>query len=424
MTSQEYIQRPLLLQRLITEKDRDMAKVITGIRRSGKSFLLFTIFRDYLIKQGIPEDRIIAIDLETQKNAQYRDAQKLYSYITNLIYDRSKKTYVFLDEIQMVPNFEDLVNGLRIDDNCDVYITGSNAQLLSKDINTRFRGRSVEIRTFPLSFQEYFSYRQEQNVTGAPAGRNAFLDTRKIFNDYLVEGGMPYSVTLPSMPEKHAYLNDICNLVLFRDIIDRYKVRNENLLKAVFDLLCSQIGSYVSANKVANTLKSNGYSHVSAETIGNYLEYFCDSFLLYKAQRYDIRRKAYLKTLNKYYVTDLGIRNSRLNFRQLEITHSLENLVYIELVRRGYIVDIGKNRDKEIDFLVSNGQTDFYIQVSYTVIDEKTRDRELSAFNLLDDGYKKILITMDDNPYTALDRGYKQINALDFFLDNQALEKI
>lgn len=410
----KYIDRPIFLERLIKEKDRDMVKVITGIRRSGKSVLLFKIFYQYLLNQGIEEEQIIKVDLETYKNKQYRDAEKLYNHIVEQIKDKSKKHYVFLDEIQLVPQFEDVVNGLRIDENCDVYVTGSNAQMLSKDINTKFRGRSTEIRVYPLSFAEYKSYKGSFNN----------WDDRKMLNEYLVDGGLPYIVQLDSIEEKHRYLNDICELTLFRDIVDRYNVRNENLLKAVFDLLCSQIGSYVSANKITNTLKSNGYPNVTSDTVGSYLEYFCDAFLMYKVQRYDIKGKAYLKTLNKYYVTDLGIRNSRLNFRQLEITHSIENLVYLELLRRGYIVDIGKNDNKEIDFVAKSGSETYYIQVSYTIVDKSTRQREIDAFAKLDDGYKKIIITMDDTPYTVLENGYKVLNLIEFFNNENVLKFI
>jgi hypothetical protein len=286
--------------------------------------------------------------------------------------------------------------------------------MLSKDINTKFRGRSTEIRVYPLSFAEYKSYKGSFNN----------CDDRKMLNEYLMDGGLPYVVQLDSVEEKHRYLNDICELTLFRDIIDRYDVRNENLLKAVFDLLCSQIGSYVSANKITNALKSNGYSNVTPDTVGSYLEYFCDAFLMYKVQRYDIKGKAYLKTLNKYYVTDLGIRNSRLNFRQLEITHSIENLVYLELLRRGYIVDIGRNDNKEIDFVAKSGSETYYIQVSYTIVDKSTRQREIDAFAKLDDGYKKIIITMDDTPYTVLENGYKVLNLIEFFNDENVLKLI
>ena len=410
----KYIDRPVFLERLIKEKDRDIVKVITGIRRSGKSVLLFEIFYQYLLNQGIEKEQIIKVDLETYKNKQYRDAEKLYNHIVERIKDKNKKHYVFLDEIQLVPQFEDVVNGLRIDENCDVYVTGSNAQMLSKDINTKFRGRSSEIRVYPLSFAEYKSYKGSFNN----------WDDRKMLNEYLMDGGLPYVVQLDSVEEKHRYLNDICELTLFRDIVDRYNVRNENLLKAVFDLLCSQIGSYVSANKITNTLKSNGYPNVTSDTVGSYLEYFCDAFLMYKVQRYDIKGKAYLKTLNKYYVTDLGIRNSRLNFRQLEITHSIENLVYLELLRRGYIVDIGKNDNKEIDFVAKSGSETYYIQVSYTIVDKSTRQREIDAFAKLDDGYKKIIITMDDTPYTVLENGYKVLNLIEFFNGENILKLI
>ena len=410
----KYINRPVFLERLIKEKDRDIVKVITGIRRSGKSVLLFEIFYQYLLNQGVEKEQIIKVDLETYKNKQYRDAEKLYNHIVEQIKDKNKKHYVFLDEIQLVPQFEDVVNGLRIDENCDVYVTGSNAQMLSKDINTKFRGRSTEIRVYPLSFAEYKSYKGSFNN----------WDDRKMLNEYLMDGGLPYVVQLDSVEEKHRYLNDICELTLFRDIIDRYDVRNENLLKAVFDLLCSQIGSYVSANKITNTLKSNGYPNVTSDTVGSYLEYFCDAFLMYKVQRYDIKGKAYLKTLNKYYVTDLGIRNSRLNFRQLEITHSIENLVYLELLRRGYIVDIGRNDNKEIDFVAKSGSETYYIQVSYTIVDKSTRQREIDAFVKLDDGYKKIIITMDDTPYTVLENGYKVLNLIEFFNDENVLKLI
>ena len=410
----KYINRPVFLERLIKEKDRDIVKVITGIRRSGKSVLLFEIFYQYLLNQGVEKEQIIKVDLETYKNKQYRDAEKLYNRIVEQIKDENKKHYVFLDEIQLVPQFEDVVNGLRIDENCDVYVTGSNAQMLSKDINTKFRGRSTEIRVYPLSFAEYKSYKGSFNN----------WDDRKMLNEYLMDGGLPYVVQLDSVEEKHRYLNDICELTLFRDIIDRYDVRNENLLKAVFDLLCSQIGSYVSANKITNTLKSNGYPNVTSDTVGSYLEYFCDAFLMYKVQRYDIKGKAYLKTLNKYYVTDLGIRNSRLNFRQLEITHSIENLVYLELLRRGYIVDIGRNDNKEIDFVAKSGSETYYIQVSYTIVDKSTRQREIDAFAKLDDGYKKIIITMDDTPYTVLENGYKVLNLIEFFNNENVLKLI
>ena len=428
-----FINRSVFLKRLIAEKDRDIVKVITGIRRCGKSVLLFDIFYNYLLEQGINADRIIKVNLETQKNKQYRDADKLYNYVVSQIKDHNQRHYVFLDEIQLVPQFEDVVNGLRIDENCDVYVTGSNSQMLSKDINTKFRGRSTEIRVYPLSFSEYKSYKKSVYCLDGEKKLGDFLldggpveNDRKILKEYLLYGGFPYVAQLDTEEEKHRYLNAMCNTELLKDIKDRYnlKDKNENLLNALFDLLCSQIGSYVSANKITNYLKSNGYQTVTADTVGNYLEYFCDAFLLYKVQRYDIKGKQYLKSLNKYYVTDLGIRNSRLNFRQLEITHSIENLVYLELIRRGYIVDIGKNDNKEIDFFVRMRAETYYIQVSYKIDDPSTREREMEAFKKLDDGYKKIIITMDDTPYKVLEKGYKILNLIEFLNNENSLETV
>ncbi len=410
----DYIQRPALLEQLIRQKDKEIIKVVTGARRTGKSFLLFQIFYQYLIQSGVPKERIIRIDLETYKNKPYRNPDSLYQYVTSQIINSELRTYVMIDEIQFVESFEDVVMGLMLDENCDVYVTGSNAKLLSKDIHTRFRGRSTEIRVYPLNFQEYAEYRQ-------CSGR---ISEQQLLNDYLLDGGMPYAVMLEHKDDRYKYLSDICELVVFRDIIERYEIRNENLLKAVFDVLCSSIGCYVSANSIANTLKSNGYPKVTPDTVGNYLEYFCDAFLFYKVHRFDIKGKAYLKTQNKYYVTDLGIRNSHLNFRQLEITHSIENLVYLELLRRGYIVDIGKNSDKEIDFVVNSNAECYYIQVSYSIADPCTRERELSAFSHIRDNYKKIIITMDNDPYCTIENGYKKVNLIDFLTHSNCLEAI
>ena len=309
----------------------------------------------------------------------------------------------------MVDGFEDVVNGLRVDYNCDVYITGSNSKLLSKDINTKMRGRSIEIKVYPLSFAEFYDY------YGG--------DKRQCFNNYLMYGGLPYLVAEDDNKNKVEYLKMICETVVGRDIIERHGIRQENLFGAVVEFLCSNIGSYVSANKIADTLKSNGYSKVTPDTIGNYLEFVCDAYLFYKAQRYDIKGKQYLKTLNKYYISDLGIRNSKLNYRQIEITHSLENIIYLDLIRRGYSVDIGKNNTKEIDFVARDDKNLYYIQVAYTLNDPEKNEQEVSSFYGLDDGYKKIVITMDDDPFVNLKNGYKKINVFDFLLNDNILEE-
>ncbi len=404
-----YINRQKYLDKLVSQKDKDIIKVITGIRRCGKSVLLFDIYADYLLSHGIDDAHIIKVNLETKKNEALRDSNALYDSIVSKIVD-DKRYYVFIDEIQLVDGFEDVVNGLRLDYNCDIYITGSNSKLLSKDINTKMRGRSIEIKVYPLSFSEYYGY------YGG--------DKRQCFNNYLMYGGLPYLLSENDNKNKVEYLKMICDTVVEKDIIDRHGIRQENLFGAVIDFLCSNIGSYVSANKIADTLKSNGYGKVTHDTIGNYLDFVCDAYLFYRAQRYDIKGKQYLKTLNKYYICDLGIRNSKLNYRQIEITHSLENVIYLDLIRRGYIVDIGKNNSKEIDFVAKNDKDLFYIQVAYTLSDPDKNEQEVSSFYGLDDGYKKIVITMDDDPFVNLKNGYKKINALDFLLDDHSLERI
>lgn len=403
-----YINRQKYLDKLISQKDKDIVKVITGIRRCGKSVLLFDIYYDYLLSVGIKKENVIKINLETKKNESLRNADTLYNAIVNQIVN-DERYYIFIDEIQMVDGFEDVVNGLRVDYNCDVYITGSNSKLLSKDINTKMRGRSIEIKVYPLSFAEFYDY------YGG--------DKRQCFNNYLMYGGLPYLVAEDDNKNKVEYLKMICETVVGRDIIERHGIRQENLFGAVVEFLCSNIGSYVSANKIADTLKSNGYSKVTPDTIGNYLEFVCDAYLFYKAQRYDIKGKQYLKTLNKYYISDLGIRNSKLNYRQIEITHSLENIIYLDLIRRGYIVDIGKNNTKEIDFVARDDKNLYYIQVAYTLNDPEKNEQEVSSFYGLDDGYKKIVITMDDDPFVNLKNGYKKINVFDFLLNDNILEE-
>ena len=358
---------------------------------------------------GVKKENIIKINLETKRNEGLRDANTLYNAVVEQIVT-DEKYYVLIDEIQFVDGFEDIVNGLRVDYNCDVYITGSNSKLLSKDINTKMRGRSIEIKVYPLSFAEFYAY------YGG--------DKRQCFNNYLMYGGLPYLVTENDNKNKVEYLKMICDTVVGKDIIDRHGIRQGNLFEAVIEFLCSNIGSYVSANKIADTLKSNGYSKVTHDTIGNYLDFVCDAYLFYKAQRYDIKGRQYLKTLNKYYIADLGIRNSKLNYRQIEITHSLENIIYLDLIRRGYIVDIGKNNVKEIDFVARDDKNLYYIQVAYTLSDPDKNEQEVSSFYGLDDGYKKIVITMDDDPFINLKNGYKKINVFDFLLNDNILEEV
>lgn len=404
-----YIKREKLLNNLIRYREKDIIKIITGIRRSGKSVLLNELFYKYLIDEGVPNNHIIKISLDLKKWEKLRNADSLYEYVKERIHD-NKVHYVFIDEIQLVDGFEDVVNSIKAEFNTDIYITGSNSKLLSSDINTIFRGRGIEIKVFPLSFSEFMEYKGN-------------VDKQDAFDEYIRFGGMPYVTTETNEIDKMSYLKMLSETVVVRDMVERYGIRQEEIFKALLEVMCSSIGSYVSQSKLANTLKSNGIRTVDNETVGRYLSHMCDAFLFYKVQRYDVKGKEYLKTQNKYYVADMGLRNVLINYRQIEITHIIENIVYLELLRRGYIVDIGKNREKEIDFIAKRiGGTQYYIQVSYTIQNQETKERELSAFKRLDDGYKKIIITMDRNPLTNLENGYQMINLFDFLLDDTIMQ--
>lgn len=403
-----YIKRDQLLEKLVRYRKKDIVKVITGIRRCGKSVLLNELYYDYLLSDGVPSDHIIKVSLDLKKWAELRDGDALYRYIAEAIRDEDLY-YVFLDEIQLVDGFEEVVNSIKAEFNTDVYITGSNSKLLSHDINTIFRGRGIEIKVFPLSFAEFLAFRQ--------------IDKMDAFDEYIRFGGLPYAVRETEEQEKRAYLDMMVNTVVARDMIERYGIRNEALFIALIEFLCSSVGTYISTNKIANTLRTNGFKSADNETVSRYLSHICDAFLFYRADRYNIKGKAYLKTQNKYYAVDMGLRNAAIHYRQIEITHIIENLVYLELLRRGYIVDIGKNREKKIDFVAKDlGGKIYYIQVSYTIQDERVKEREVSAFRLLDDGYKKILITMDRNPLLNLGNGYQMMHLFDFLLNDKALE--
>lgn len=402
------VNRERYLNKLIRYKDKDLIKVITGVRRCGKSVLLFDIFFQYLVNNGVESNHIIRVNLENMESIGLRNAETLHKHIVDQKVD-DEKYYVMIDEIQYVEDFEDLVNSLK-NNNFDVYITGSNSKMLSGDISTALRGRSIEIKVYPLSFAEYYEY-----VGG---------DARKAFDNYMVYGGFPYSVTEAGESLKTEYLKMLESTVATKNIVERYNIKNKELFSAVYDFLSSNIGVIVSAKKITDTLKSSGNKTVTSDTVGKYLEYLCEAFLFYKVYRYDIKGKEYLKTLNKYYCVDVGLRNAHMNYRQVEVTHILENIIYLELLRRGCTVDIGKNREKEIDFVARNGSDTYYIQVAYSLIDEDKKKQELGSFKNIDDGYKKIVITMDDDPFNVLENGYKKINAIEFLLDEEALERV
>lgn len=309
----------------------------------------------------------------------------------------------------MVKGFEEVLNEIRSEYNTDIYVTGSNSKLLSSDINTIFRGRGIEIKCFPLSFQEFYSFCKG--------------DKEKALNEYMLFGSLPYTVTEQDTLAKRDYLEMVANTVITRDMIDRYDIRNEEVFRGVIQVLCSSIGFAVSPNKIANTLQSNGYKTVDHETVGRYLNHITDAFLFYKVDRYDLKGRAYLKTQKKYYACDMGLRNALIQYRQLEVSRAIENIVYVELIRRGYIVDIGKNRDKEIDFIARDvkGRKN-YIQVTYSIENPNVKERELSSFRGLDDGYKKILITMDRTPFSNLEKGCRLLTILDFLENDDSIE--
>ncbi|HHW94948.1 MAG TPA: ATP-binding protein [Mogibacterium sp.] len=344
----------------------------TGVRRSGKSILLNELFYRYLIDDGVQSDHIIKIAFDMKKWENLRESDELYSYLLGKFAD-DEKYYLLLDEIQMVDGFEEILNEIRSEYNTDIYVTGSNSKLLSSDINTIFRGRGIEIKCFPLSFQEFYSFRKG--------------DKREALDEYILFGSLPYTVTEPDAPAKRDYLEMVANTVITKDMIDRYDIRNEEVFRGVILVLCSSIGSAVSPNKIANTLKSNGYKSVDNETVSRYLKHIADAFLFYKVERYDLKGRAYLKTQNKYYTCDMGLRNALIQYRQLEVSRAIENIVYVELARRGYIVDIGKNRNEEIDFVARDAEgRKNYIQVTYSLENPSVKERELSSFRGLDDG--------------------------------------
>ena len=401
------IPRPGYLAKLIAQKDKDLVKVVTGIRRCGKSVLLMHLYTRWLLEHGVRADQIVQVDLELKDNERLRDADALYEHVCERISGNAPH-YVMIDEVQLAEGFVDVVNSLN-KKGCDVYVTGSNSTMLSSEIETAFRGRNIEIRVWPLSFAEYHAW--------------AAGDVHQDYNDYLMYGGMPYVTSYDTREGKTGYLKMLESTVATRDIIERHKVRNVAAFEAVYDFLCSNIGSVVSANSIAKALRGSGFKTMTADTVGQYLSYLADAFLFDKVLRYDVKGKAYLKTLNKYYIADLGLRNAHMNYRQVEVTHALENIVYLELVRRGLAVDIGKNREKEIDFVAVGERETYYIQVAYSIADPEKRRTELASFKGLDDGYKKIVITMDDDPFTLLENGYRKLHVFDFLLDPDSLDR-
>ena len=418
----QYIPREVYLQKLIDSRENGAVKVVTGPRRCGKSWLLTRLYRDYLIAEGIPEEDIIivSLDLDDENNqSELADKEKLKAYLYSRITDPRHMYYVMLDEIQEVYGFEKLVNGLRDKDNVDVYVTGSNARLLSKDISTIFRDRGEEIRCNPFSFKEFCTDRTEP--------------FSELWKEYYTYGGMPGLLRRKTPLQKAKYLQDLWRKTYITDILERYKIENEAALEAIADSLCSAIGSLSNPTKMANSLRSIQNIKIDEETVKKYLGYICDSFLFEGAKRYDIKGKEYYKSFQKYYCVDVGLRNARLNFRQQEITHIMENVIYNELRSRDYLVDVGlvearemRNGKQEyiqyeVDFIATNGIDKYYIQSAYALPTEMKQNQELNSLKKIGDSFQKIVIQGDDIATYTNDDGIIFMGLHQFLMNSDIL---
>lgn len=404
------IERKRYLDKLISKKQNGLIKVITGIRRCGKSYLLFNIYKNYLISSGVDEKNIICLALDDDENIRYRNPLELGKYIRSLTEDKSREYYVFLDEIQKVAQinnpyvesgedkigFTDVLLGLMKRENLDIYVTGSNSKMLSSDILTEFRGRGDEIRVSPLSYSEFY------NACGD--------DKNGAWQEYVTYGGMPFIMSRRGHEEKARYLTSLFDTIYISDIMERNSlVKEKSTLDDILNIISSSVGSLTNSNKIANTFKSRKQVYISPQNVGKYLDYFLDAFLIYKAERYDVKGRKYIGSPLKYYFSDIGLRNARLNFRQTEINHIMENIIYNELIYRDFSVDVGaveyfyKDSDKnskrsrlEIDFVANKGSVRYYIQSALTVSDEQKRAQEVNSLKRVGDSFKKIVVVSDD----------------------------
>ena len=404
------IERKKYLDKLISKKENGLVKVITGIRRCGKSYLLFKIYKDYLLSSGVSGDQIIELTLDDDENIRYRNPLELGEYLRSLTGDKSKTYYIFLDEIQKVVSiqnpyikdvedkigFVDVLLGLMKHDNIDVYVTGSNSKMLSSDILTEFRGRGDEIRVNPLSFSEFY---------------NAYEgDKRDAWQEYCTYGGLPLVMKKQGHEDKAKYLQTLFDKIYLSDIMERNKILHEkSVLDDILNIVSSSIGSLTNAGNIAKTFKSNSRISIDNATVGRYLDLFIDAFMLYKAERYDVKGRKYIGSPLKYYFSDVGLRNARLQFRQMEENHIMENIIYNELICREFNVDVGvveyfyrgddgksKRANLEIDFIANKGSRKYYIQSALTVSDEEKREQEIRSLNRVGDSFKKIVVVKDN----------------------------
>lgn len=414
------IKRDKYLSDLVNRMNNGMIKVVTGIRRCGKSYLIFTIFKNYLKEQGVDEAHIVTIELDQRKDKKYRDPDIILEYIESRITD-DEKYYILLDEVQLLKDFEEVLNSLLHIKNIDIYVTGSNSKFLSKDVITEFRGRGDEIHIFPLTFKEFMQAYDGDIYWG--------------WAEYVVYGGLPLTVTMKTEEQKIKYLTNLFEETYLKDIIERHHIEKTQELEDLVNVLASAIGSLTNVPKIESTFRSVIQSNISSNTIRQYIEYLEDAFVINKANRYNVKGRKYIGTPNKYYFEDVGLRNARLGFRQIEETHIMENIIYNELRSRGYSVDVGvvekrgKNKDGkeertylEIDFIANLGSKRYYIQSAFSMPTEEKRDQEKSSLINVGDSYKKIIIVKDVVNVTRDEEGITTMSIYDFLLKENSLE--
>lgn len=414
------IKRDTYLEQLKMRRDNGMIKIITGIRRCGKSFLLFVLFKKYLLENGVDNGHIIEIALDGIENEELRDPKKCYQYIKTTMKDE-QKYYLLLDEVQFMPRFEEVLNSLLRVNNIDVYVTGSNSKFLSSDIVTEFRGRGDEIRIYPLSFAEFYSVYDG--------------DYDDAWNEYMIYGGLPQVAGFSLERQKAEYLKNIFTNVYIKDVVERNKIQNVDEIGTLVDIIASAIGSPTNPTRISNTFTSEWRNSYSNKTISNHIDYLTEAFLISKANRYDIKGRKYVGANLKYYFMDVGLRNARLNFRQQEPTHIMENIVYNELLVRGYNVDVGivdvyaKNKEGkrvhkqlEVDFVVNQGSQRYYIQVAYDMTTEEKQNQELNSLRNIPDSFKKIVIVNGMTKPWRNEEGFVIMGMKYFLLNVDSLE--
>ena len=421
---EQYIQRERYLRQLIARRDNGEIKIITGPRRCGKSWLLNRIYKDYLIGEGVPEERIIIVSLDTDDEEEFgdlTDRHTLKSYIYNRMQSADSHYYIILDEVQEVEGFEKLVNGLNAKDNTDIYITGSNSHFLSSDIKTIFRGRGDEIRVYPFSFKEFCTDRKEP--------------VSELWKEYYTYGGMPGLLKQSTPEQKVAYLQRLWNKTYLDDVVERHHVKNREALSAMADALCSSIGSLTNPNRISNVLKSVQNMKIDSETISNYITYLEEAFLFEGSKRYNIKGNKYYDSIKKYYAVDVGLRNAKLNFRQQEVTHIMENVIYNEMRYRGFLVDVGNVNIRvkteegkwqrvtlEVDFVCNLGSRRYYLQSAYRLPDDDKMQQEKRSLQQIGDSFKKIVIVGERMKLRRDENGIVLMGIYEFLTDSKLID--